>query len=216
MDELTQVTLLAEPARAEDVSGPPADVGAPTPTSRSRGRQVGLDMVRSMGLVAVVLLGWLLFTHPRTPDAVHQVAWQPVPQSAAQTAQYEVLAPPASWSWRATSARIEPQPDGTIAWQVGFYTPRDEYAAVLQRGVFPAQATGSVQDWLDSQTRNGVAAGTVEINGRQWTRMEGDPHPDERRSLVHAQAGTLTVVTGSAQWPELEGLARSLTPQAQD
>jgi hypothetical protein len=183
----------------------------PQPPARSRSRQVGLDMVRSMGLVAVVLVGWLLLSHPRTPDPVHVVAWQPVVQAAAESASYEVLAPPASWSWRATSARIEPQPDGTIVWRAGFYTPSDDYAAVLQRGVFPEQAAGSVREWKDTETRSGVSVGTVEINGRQWTRLEGDPHPDERRSLVHTHDGTLTVVTGSAQWSELEALARSLS-----
>jgi len=170
-------------------------------------------MVRSMGLVALVLIGWLVFAHPRTPDPVHVVAWRPAVQSAVATADYGVLAPPGSWSWRATSARIEPQPDGTIAWRVGFLTPDDEYSAVLQRGVFPEQATGSVNDWLGTETRQGVAEGTVEINGSEWTRMVGDPQPDERRSLVHSEAGTLTVVTGSADWAELQALATSLVPR---
>ncbi len=83
---------------------------------------------------------------------------------------------------------------------------------MLQRGVFPEQATGSVNEWLGTETRQGVAEGTVEINGREWTRMVGDPQPDERRSLVHSEAGTLTVVTGSADWAELAALATSLVP----
>jgi Protein of unknown function (DUF4245) len=171
-------------------------------------------MIRSMGLVAVVLLGGLLLTHPRTPDEVRVVAWQPVVQSATETASYEVLAPPAGWSWRATSARIEPQADGTIEWRVGFYSPAEDYAAVLQRGVFPDQAAGSQKDWVQVETRNGVVVGTVEIQGRQWTRLEGDPRPDARRSLMYVDGGAVTVVTGSAEWPELEALARSLTARA--
>ena len=90
------------------------------------------------------------------------------------------------------------------------YTPEEEYAAILQRGQFPAQAVEAQQDWIQAETREGVAGGTVTIGGREWTRMEGDPTPDERRSLVLIEDGTATVVTGSAAWAELETLAGTL------
>ena len=94
-------------------------------------------------------------------------------------------------------------------------TPRTkEYAAILQRGQFPEQAVAAQQDWIESETRNGVAGGTVTIGGREWTRMEGDPTPDERRSLVLVEDGTATVVTGSASWAELETLAGTLRRRA--
>ena len=66
--------------------------------------------------------------------------------------------------------------------------------------------------WIEAETRNGVPGGTVTIGGREWTRMEGDPTPDERRSLVLVEDGTATVVTGSAEWAELEALAATLAP----
>lgn len=179
-------------------------------------RLIGRDMLLSMGLVTLVLLGWLLFVKPPTPDAVRTVPWQPVASAAADTAAYPVLAPPSSWDWRATSARIEPQPDGTIAWRVGYLTPDGDYAALLQRGVFPAQAAAAAADWVETETRRGEAEGTVEIAGRTWTRMEGEPVPDERRSLVLSEGGTITVITGSAQWADLEKLAAALGPLAAD
>ena len=173
-----------------------------------------MDMIRSMGLVAVVLGIWLWFAHPRTPDAIHTVAWYPTAQSATQVTSYQVLAPPESFGWPATSARVEPQPDGTIVWRAGFYTPDEAYAGLLQRGVFPAQAQGSIDDWIAEETRNGVSAGSVTLDDREWQRLEGDPTPDEKRSLVSVDDGTVTVVTGSAEWPELERLAGSLEPVA--
>jgi hypothetical protein len=178
----------------------------------SRGRQVGMDMVRSLGLVAIALLVWMYFSHPRATDPIREVQWAPVVQSAATAAPYEVLAPPVTFPWPATSARVEPQVDGTVAWRAGFYTPQEEYAAVLQRGQFPAQASRAQQDWIEAETRKGVAGETVIIGGREWTRMEGDPAPDDRRSLVLLQDGTATVVTGSAPWAELETLAGTLGP----
>lgn len=171
-------------------------------------------MIRSLGLVAIVLLIWMYFSHPRSADAIREVEWAPVAQAAAAAAPYEVVAPPATFPWPATSARVEPQADGTVAWRAGFYTPEKEYAAILQRGQFPEQAAKAQQDWIEAETRKGVAEGTVTIGGREWTRMEGDPTPDERRSLVLIEDGTATVVTGSAPWAELETLAGTLQPVA--
>lgn len=178
----------------------------------SRGRQLGTDMIRSLGLVAIVLLVWMYFSHPRSSDAIREVAWAPVAQSAAAAASYEVLAPPVTFPWPATSSRVEPQADGTLVWRTGFYTPEKEYAAILQRGQFPKQAVAAQQDWIQAETREGVDGGTVTIGGREWTRMEGDPTPDDRRSLVLTEDGTATVVTGSASWAELETLAGTLSP----
>ena len=178
----------------------------------SRSRGVGTDMIRSLGLVAIALLVWMYFSHPRSDDTLREVDWAPVAQSAASAATYEVLAPPVTFPWPATSARLEPQSDGTVAWRAGFYTPEQEYAAILQRGQFPQQAAAAQQEWVESETRNGVAGESVTIGGREWTRMEGDPTPDERRSLVLVKDGTATVITGSAEWSELETLAGTLTP----
>ena len=171
-------------------------------------------MIRSLGLVAIVLLIWMYFAHPRSSDAIREVQWAPVAQSAADAASYEVLAPPVTFPWPATSARVEPQADGTLGWRVGFYTPEQEYAAILQRGQFPDQAVSAQQDWIEAETRNGVVGGTVTLGDRQWTRMEGDSTPDDRRSLVLVEDGTATVVTGSAPWAELETLAGALAPVA--
>jgi hypothetical protein len=178
----------------------------------ARGRQLGTDMLRSLGLVAIVLLVWMYFSHPRSSDAIREVEWAPVAQSAATSAPYAVLAPPVTFPWPATSARVERQADGTLAWRAGFYTPEKEYAAILQRGPFPAQAVTAQRDWIRAETRNGVAGDSVTIGGREWTRMEGDPTPDDRRSLVLVEGATVTLVTGSAPWVELETLAGTLAP----
>ncbi len=182
---------------------------------RSRMRATGMDMVRSLGLVTLGLLVWLWFSHPRTPDEVRSVDWVPVAAAAASGSAYEVLAPPATFPWAATSARVEAQPDGTSVWRVGFLTDEEAYAGLLQRGVFPGQAAQAAEDWVEQETRNGVPEGTVELGGRTWERSVGDPQPDERRSLVSRDGGTVTVVTGSAPWAELERLAAALQPVAE-
>jgi len=143
-----------------------------------------MDMIRSMGLVALALLAILWLQLPRTPDPVKPVDWRPVATAAAAATGYPVLAPPASWTWTATSARVEPQPDGTTVWRAGFLTPSGDYAAVLQRGQFPQQASRARTEWVLGETRNGRDDGTAVVGGRTWARQVGDPTPDERRALV--------------------------------
>lgn len=181
-----------------------------TTRGRSRLRQTGLDMVRSLGLVTLLMLGVLWLVHPRTPDAVREVDWRPVAQSAAEAADYEVLAPAATLRWPATSARVEREGDGTVVWRAGYVTPAGQYAGLLQRGAFPEQAARARQDWIDAETRNGRPEGTVTIGDRQWTRLVGERDPDERRTLLRVDAGTVTMLTGSASWAELEALAAGL------
>lgn len=172
-----------------------------------------MDMIRSLGLVAVVIGIWMWFAHPRTPEElVKAVDWWPVAQAAQESGPYEVLAPPAGFAWSATSARVEPQSDGTLVWRVGFVTPEESYAGLLQRGVFPEQAVGSQDEWVAAETRDGAAGESVTIGDRTWLRLEGVPTPDERRSLVAVDGGRVTVVTGSADWAELEQLAGALRP----
>ena len=177
----------------------------------SRGRQLGSDMIRSMGLVAIVLLIWLYFSHPRGSDAIREVEWAPTAVSAATAASYgSSPLPRRSRGPRPRARRAAGRWHRGL--RAGSSTPEEEYAAVLQRGEFPEQAAQAQQEWIDSETRNGVAGETVAIGGREWTRMEGDPTPDQRRSLVLVEDGTATVVTGSAPWSELETLAGTLAP----
>jgi hypothetical protein len=177
-----------------------------------RGMQAGRDMLLSLGLVGAALVIWMLLAHPRTPAGVLEVDWIEVAQAAAESAEFEVLAPAVALGWPATSARVEAQPDGTQVWRAGFLTEEGKYAALLQRGVFPEQAAASKQLWIADETRRGRDAGSVLIAGQRWTQLEGESVPDERRSLLREADGTVTLVTGSASWGELEHLAEGLRP----
>ena len=169
-----------------------------------------MDMVRSLGLVAVGLLAWMYFAHPRAVDPVHEVAWAPVAQAAAAAATYEVLAPPAAFPWPAT-ALGGAAADGTLAWRAGFYTPEEAYAAILQRGEFPEQAAQAQRGLGRAGARDGVAAGTVTIAGRKWVRMRATRSPTIAGPWS-IEDGTATVVTGSATWPSWRPLAGGCSP----
>jgi hypothetical protein len=187
----------------EDVTVTSADV-QPTGRSNKRMRQTVGDMVRSMAVVlAVVAAIWLLAWRP-DPEAVKVVDTAPVITLAAMQAEFPVEAPTAlPATWRATSARWEPtaQSDSAPVLHIGYVTPADAYAQV-------SQSTARSPRYLDEQTASGEAGAPVTVAGSPWTTYA----TQERRSLVRDDGRTLTVVSGSADWPELTALAAALRP----
>jgi Protein of unknown function (DUF4245) len=180
---------------------------------KSRLRLGARDMVLSMGLVAIIVAVSLIFTWKQAPEPIREVKYGEVVTAAREAAPYEVLGPeglPARW--RATSANVRPQPDGTFEWRVGFVTPDDRYAAVVQRGNWPEGAQKGVEAFLKEVTRQGKADATPSWvgGGRTWQRLNGLSEPDEKRALVLNSGSVTTVVHGSAEWDELQRLAASL------
>jgi hypothetical protein len=166
-------------------------------------------MVRSLalilGIVAVVLV---LMPRP-SGETVREVDWRPIAQQAQGSATYDVLVPAGlSGDWRSTSARVDRAPgDGSVAWTVGFVTPREAYAAT-------AQTDGDAQRYVADFTKQGAPAGTVEVAGASWQRLERRVGEEDRRSLVRELPASTVVVTGTAEWGELEQLAAALRPAA--
>lgn len=175
-----------------------------------RMHQTVRDMVLSLLVVGVVVV---LIAQPWRQTAAEQpittVPWQPVAAAFAGSVDWPVLTPrelPSTWT--STSARIEPTVDGRTALHIGWITAGQQYAGLEQSD------TADVR-YLADTTGGGTSTGeTYAATGRTWQRWQT---ADERtRSLVLVTpAGTghgpvTYVVTGSAQWPELEALARSL------
>ena len=183
-----------------------------TPAERSarRMRQGVRDMVISLGVViAVVMLIAMPWRTP--PTTVQQVVdWQPVATAFGSSVTWPVLVPRAlPADWRATSARITPTVDGLTALHVGWLTADQQYAALEQSDTADVSYVSNSSD-----AGYPVATGptTVVLSGRSWQRLvSGD---GTTRSLVLVAAvgtGKVTyVVTGSAQWSELDALASSL------
>lgn len=169
---------------------------------RKRLRQTVRDMILSMAVVAGVVL--LLFQPwgRSTPDPVRTVDPTPVVSTARETADWPVLAPtgqPATW--RATSARFEVAADGESVLQTGYLSPSTKYVGLAQSRT---KETAFVRD----RSGEGEPAGTATLGGVTWDRLET---PDgKQRSLVRVDDGVTYVVTGQADWPEIEAFAASL------
>ena len=158
-------------------------------------------MVRSLAVVVAVVAVILLLNARDERATVRETDFAGPLAQARKMASYDVLGPVGlSDRWRATSVR-HPSEDGGITWHVGFVTPRGAYAGL-------EQSAGPPGEFVDRFIDGSRADGEVRLGDRTWTRRkDGDPEP---RGLVSRSDGSTTVVAGTAGWPELEELARSL------
>lgn len=179
----------------------------PRPTGRpnARMRKTVVDMVRSLVVVMVVVGAILLVTWRPQPDAVRIVDPQPTLAIARAQADYPVLAPSdLSQEWRPTSVRWQPTEGSLpeVAWHLGVVTPDDQYVQL-------AQSATTSAGFIPEQTQFGrpVDGGVVGWQRYEVTGAGGV----STRSMVTVVDGVTVIVSGTADWPELEAFASSLS-----
>ncbi|MGH8867596.1 MAG: DUF4245 domain-containing protein [Actinomycetes bacterium] len=176
---------------------------APAP-GRRRGSQTVTDMVRSLGVVLLVVAVILIITPREHSDPTPEIDYATELASARRGAPYALLAPQAlPATWDATSVRYRTAADGDVTWHLGFETPSDQYAGL-------EQSDGDSEAFVATQSLGGRPDGRVELEGRTWERYVSTEQ--ERRSLVRVTDGVTVVVAGSAGWGELQRLATALRP----
>ena len=180
--------------------------------AQPRGRETVSDMVRSLAVVGAVVAALFLvvvWQRPEVQGDVRAPVDVPGVVAAVQTSgPFPVLAPAPPDSCTPTSVWFEPNSSDVSGGvlHVGYETATGSYAEVRQTDAGPEDA---VSAWAD----NGVAVGSpVELAGLTWQRVESER--TGRRALVASRStgdGAVAVlVTGKADWPELEELAGSL------
>lgn len=196
-----------EPVAAPPASGPdPAELAAlaeqRAERERKRLRQTVRDMVLSMAVVLGVVLLVFRPWGGSTPDPVKVVDPAPVVSAARVELDWPVLAPVGLPStWRATSARLEVAGDGQGIVQTGYLSPSVKYVGLTQS---QTKDTAFVRE----RTDKGEDVGTATVGGLTWTRLENEG--GKQRSLVRVDDGVTYIVTGQADWPEIETFAASL------
>lgn len=190
------------PVRPDQADDPAAVAADREARQKKRLRQTVRDMLLSMLLVTGVVLVLVAPWNWNTPDPVREVDAAPVIAGAREAYDWPVLAPQdLPTSWRATSARIETAGDGQPVVVLGWVSPATEFVGLQQS---PTQMT----DFVSTATLKGVAGDDVTIGPDTWTRyVNGD---ETRRSLVRTGSGITYVVTGTGDWPEIEGFAATL------
>ena len=172
------------------------------PGDKPRGRASAGDMVRSLAVVVAVVAVILLLNARDQRATVREIDFTGPLMQARNTASYDVLGPVGlSDQWRATSVR-HPSEDGGVTWHVGFVTPSGAYAGLEQSDGPPAD------EFVDRFAEGSRATDEVRIGDRTWRRREGG-EPEPRAFVVRTDTSTI-VVAGTAEWAELEELARAL------
>jgi Protein of unknown function (DUF4245) len=186
----------------------PVDGGhqMPRPTGRSTGqlRKTVKDMVLSMAVVLALVFVIVLLAWRPTPQVVNVIDPAPAISQATNQADFPLVAPSGlSEDWRPTSARWEPSPESGSdpVFHIGYVTPTDQYGQV-------SLSRAATERYLGEQTSGGRPIDTREVDGAVWQRWEAD----DRRSLVLIDGGVTTIVSGTGEWSEIEGLAATLQP----
>ena len=166
---------------------------AAVPNTRKRGPATVADMVRSLGLVLLLVLVVVLITFRPQGQAVTPVDYRATLAAARSGAPFALVGPvglPATWT--ATSAYYDPAAThlGVTSWHVGFVTAHDAYAGFEQTdGV----AAGVLRDVLGDPVDPHQ---TGSIGGATWSRWVSSG--GDRRALVRTSSGVTVVVDGSA------------------
>lgn len=168
------------------------------PKKSKRGRETALDMVRSLGLVVLVIVPlWLLARAPSSDEAAIRVV---DPAQAVEAFSRDAPGVPVPGElpggWRATSAAY----DGPGRLRVGWVTPAGEYAEF---------STGTAAG-LDELVGQAQQLEPLVVDGVSWSQ-----HRDADGSLSLSRSyGAVTVVVGTlratADLAELEVLLRAL------
>jgi hypothetical protein len=189
----------------------PPSVTVTEVTKPRRGRESVLDMVRSFGLMVVVVGVTLLFVpsllHPSAKDKFPAFDTSGVVEGFHQLTGVTALVPTAlPSSFKATAGSLT-GPAAAEHLHVGYAAPGSSFAG-LDEAVGPT--TGLVSSVLGAAGAS--VHGTVDVDGVAWQRRTSSRG---EVALVHRVGGISVVVTGSAAQPVLVTLAASLRPAAQ-
>jgi hypothetical protein len=179
-------------------------VSTEAPAKRKRGRETAADMVRSLGLVMLVVVPIWFFAQAPESDEQELREVDPSRSISAFAADQPGVPVPGALpqGWRATSATYT---GGESALRVGWVTPSTQYAEY-------SASTAAPEEFLEATVGEDVEQlPPLVVDGVRWQQVR---EPDGSLSFTRAYGGT-TVVVGTkratAALPELEVLLRSLT-----
>jgi hypothetical protein len=178
-----------------------------------RGFETVRDMVLSMALVGAVVFALYAVVAWQRPEV--QGSIRPAVDVTGVVDQVQMSGPfpvrqptdlPDGWS--PTSAWFEGPGEtaglGGSVLHVGYTTPSGSYAEVKQTD---GDAGFAVKEWAGGATE----VGTVQIKGSEWTRLESADTGAKALTVTReGKPDVLVLVTGKADWPELERLAASV------
>lgn len=169
-------------------------------TGSSRGNPAVGDIIRSMAVIAVIILGVYGVSRLYSSGdeaTVTTVDYETAVAQARPAATFPLIAPtslPAGW--RATSVRFQAN-----GWHLGVLTDDDDYVGLEQLRGSADRAVGRFADGSKD-------AGTAQVAGQTWDVRSG---PKGRWTYLREEDGLTTLLNTSASRPVLEDYIASLS-----
>ncbi len=164
------------------------------------------SMVISMIVVVAAVIGWMAMV-PRVSSVSRPVAdIDGIAREVGHAQHWDVaVADGLPKDWKPTNVRLLHPEHQPKTWQAGYTGPDDAYAAVRQ-------TKGGATSWVRRQVGHGQKVGTTTIGGVTWTKYRRESN--SQISLVRSKplSGLTTMVTGKADWQQVEMLAGALVP----
>jgi hypothetical protein len=172
-----------------------------TAPTRRRARQSVRDMILSLTVILVIVALVFAF-QARGGERVRVIDPSGTYAGARTAAHYPVRIPRLPDGWRPTSASNQISEEGRLTMRVGFLTPRDQYAQLVESDQPRAVVLGR-------ELSEGVRpTGSVTVGGVPWDRLPARKPGD--RAIARTTSGVTYLVYGSAGLDELRVLAASL------
>lgn len=169
-------------------------------TGSTRGNPAVGDIVRSMVVIAAILLGLYGFgqLYTETPEnTVKTIDYVSVVEEARPAASFPLAAPATlPKGWRATSARFQ-----TSGWHLGVLTDDDDYVGL-------EQLRSSTDRAIDRFADGSRSDDTAEVAGKTWSVRTG---PDGRVTYLRNEDGLTTLVNSTASRSVVEDYIVSLS-----
>jgi hypothetical protein len=200
--------IVAELGRAEtpqEIADRKAEAGA-----RRRSNQTTLNLVLALiASLGVVVLIVLVVVRPQSIER-EPVDWKAGARDAQSQFDVPLAAPSLPEGW--TANRAEPGDvgaDGVQTWQIGFLTPSGQYIGMVQ-------GVDANPSWVTQQTERADPAGTVAVDGTDWTaydRRDVDDPGNLAYALVSVLDRSTVVLGGTATDEEFRTLAAAITAE---
>lgn len=173
---------------------------------RRRGTETAGDMIRSLGLVLllVAVVGGVIILSSPGPSTTPEVDYRPALAQAREAAPFAVVGPDSlPDGWQVTRVSFDAGEGTSAVWRMSLITDSDEYVGLTQ-------STGDLDRVVRRELPAFVEDGVSQVAGQEWTRVVETGVRDADVALVSAVDDSVVVLLGSGGYVELEELASRL------